>query len=163
MATMVTPLAPVRAVKNAQATSAAMALPPGSQPAAASRKFIIRCGAPEAVSTHPTMVNSGKATRIGMVARRFISIKMVCTTMGSKSLLNRHTKESPAMEINNGVSNKVSTRIKMAAMIRNVTDLPPRQHAMSSKNVDKNARRPWRKKGESKWSATPGYRKGRSH
>ena len=76
-ATMVTPLAPVRAVKKAQEHKAAIANPPGSHPSNASMKFMIRWGAFVSVSRQPTKVNSGRATRTGMDPNRFISIRII--------------------------------------------------------------------------------------
>ena len=74
MAMMVRPVAPVRAVKMAHVRRAIIDTPPGSQPSNASESLTSRLGAPLSERRYPANVKSGMATRIGVVAIRYISI-----------------------------------------------------------------------------------------
>jgi hypothetical protein len=56
---MVTPEAPVKVLKNAQTSVAAMAVPPGSQPNQARNSRTRRRLAPLSASRYPASVNSG--------------------------------------------------------------------------------------------------------
>src|SRR5690606_33117871 len=65
---IVTPEAPVNAVKSAHTASAIIASPPGSQPSSARDRRTSRCGAPPSLSKNPANVKSGIATSTGASA-----------------------------------------------------------------------------------------------
>jgi hypothetical protein len=73
---IVSPVAPVRAVKMAQVKRAMIDSPPGNQPKIASESLINLLGAPLSERRYPAKVNSGIATRMGVVAIRYISMIM---------------------------------------------------------------------------------------
>jgi hypothetical protein len=75
-AMMVRPVAPVRAVKAEQVMRAMMDNPPGNQPRKASVNPINLLGAPLSERRYPAKVKSGIATRMGVVAIRYISMIM---------------------------------------------------------------------------------------
>ena len=62
---MVTPDAPVKAVKIAQESSVTMARPPGSQPNKERDKSTIRFGALLSANKYPAKVKRGIASRTG--------------------------------------------------------------------------------------------------
>ncbi len=70
MATMVTPEAPVKAVKSAQVTNAMTARPPGIQPSSASDSLTSRLGARLSPRMNPANVKSGMASSTGVSAMR---------------------------------------------------------------------------------------------
>ena len=70
MATIVTPEAPVKAVKRAHTINATMARPPGIQPKKAWVSFTRRFELLLSPRIYPAKVNSGKARRIGVSAMR---------------------------------------------------------------------------------------------
>ena len=65
-ATMVTPEAPVRAVKTAQAKKATIANPLGIIPKTLWKTATNLCEVPAALKTYPLKVNSGRATNKGV-------------------------------------------------------------------------------------------------
>ena len=65
---IVTPDAPVNAVKNAQAARDTSASPPGIQPSKELVNLTRRFGASLSLSTYPANVNSGIAARNGISA-----------------------------------------------------------------------------------------------
>jgi len=71
---MVTPDAPVKAVKKAHDTMPAMASPPGIQPSRALKSLSRRCGPPPAAMVIPAKVNKGMVIKLGWLARRYSSI-----------------------------------------------------------------------------------------
>jgi hypothetical protein len=75
-AMIVSPVAPVSAVKRAQVTRAIIDSPPGNQPKIASESLISLFGAPLSERRYPAKVKRGIATRIGVVAIRYISMIM---------------------------------------------------------------------------------------
>src|SRR5512139_1855141 len=75
-AMMVRPVAPVRAVKAEQVIRAIMDNPPGNQPRRASVSPISLLGALLSDRRYPAKVKRGMATRMGVVAIRYISMIM---------------------------------------------------------------------------------------
>lgn len=68
MATMVTPLPPVKAVKTAQATIATKARLPGIHPKSERVSRTSRSGVPLSAKMYPAKVKSGTEMRMGEVA-----------------------------------------------------------------------------------------------
>ncbi len=73
---MVSPVAPVRAVKIAQVTSVMIDSPPGSHPSRALENRKRRLGVPLPERRYPEKVKRGIATKMGVVAIRCISMIM---------------------------------------------------------------------------------------
>jgi len=67
-AMIVTPEAPVNAVKKAHATNATIANPPGSHPRIAREKLTIRTEARLSARMNPAKVNSGMVYKTGLLA-----------------------------------------------------------------------------------------------
>src|SRR4030065_1036632 len=84
-AMIVRPVAPVRAVKAEQVMRAMMDNPPGNQPRRASVSPINLLGALLSERRYPAKVKSGMATRMGVVAIRYISMIMAEESIGPKN------------------------------------------------------------------------------
>src|SRR4030042_5910608 len=81
-AMIVSPVAPVRAVKVAQVTRAMIDSPPGNQPKIALESLISLLGVPFSERRYLAKVKRGMATKIGVATIRFISMitaeKSIC-------------------------------------------------------------------------------------
>src|SRR3989304_800387 len=84
-AMMVSPVAPVRAVKAEQVIRAMMDNPPGNQPRKASVNPINLLGALLSERRYPAKVKRGMATRMGVVAIRCISMIMAEESIWAKN------------------------------------------------------------------------------
>src|SRR3989338_7246219 len=73
IAMMVTPLAPVNAVKKAQVKRVTIATPPGIHPTQALATSISRLGVPLSAMMYPAKVKRGIVNRVGAEAIRYIS------------------------------------------------------------------------------------------
>ena len=73
-AKIVTPEAPVKAVKRAQSRRVIIVRPPGSQPRKIRENWSIRCGALLSERRIPAKIKSGRETSRGVSANRDISI-----------------------------------------------------------------------------------------
>jgi len=107
-AMIVRPVAPVRAVKIAQVTRAMRESPPGNQPRIASVSLINLFGAPLSERRYPAKVKSGMATRMGVVAMRYISIIMAEESIW---LVKKSRSERPAITTKRGAPRIVRMNI----------------------------------------------------
>jgi hypothetical protein len=96
---MVRPVAPVKAVKMAQVTSVMIESPPGSHPNRALENLKRRLGVPLSERRYPEKVKRGMATKIGVVAIRYISMIMAEESIW---LVNNRTRATPAMTTKRG-------------------------------------------------------------
>ena len=63
---MVTPLPPVKAVKNEHSTAVATTVPTAPPPIMATNRLPMRCAAPVRANTNPANVNKGSAGNDGL-------------------------------------------------------------------------------------------------
>jgi hypothetical protein len=110
-AMIVSPVAPVNAVKMAQVARAMIDSPPGNHPKIASESLINRLGAPLSERRYPAKVKRGIATRTGVVAIRYISMIMAEESIW---LENKRKRVKPQMTAKRGAPKN----IKRMAMIR---------------------------------------------
>jgi hypothetical protein len=82
---MVRPVAPVKAVKAEHVMRAITDNPPGNQPSTASVNPISLLGALLSERRYPAKVKRGMATRMGVVAIRYISMIMADESMWVKN------------------------------------------------------------------------------
>ena len=73
---MVTPEAPVNAVKNAQATRTTSGTPPRMPPRKACDSRVSRSGVLPLARMNPAKVKSGMAMSVGVLATRYNSMKI---------------------------------------------------------------------------------------
>jgi hypothetical protein len=106
-AMMVRPVAPVNAVKMEQIMRAMMDRPPGSQPRTASASLNTLWGALLSERRYPAKAKRGMATRIGVVAMRYISMIMAEESMPPK---NKKRRAAPEMTIKRGVPKNIMKR-----------------------------------------------------
>jgi len=97
-AIMVSPVAPVRAVKMAQANKEIIDSPPGNQPRSAFDNLISLLGVPLSERRYPAKVKSGIAIKIGVVAIRYISI-IIAEESISPRKSNKKTRAESTMKI----------------------------------------------------------------
>jgi hypothetical protein len=119
-AMIVSPVAPVRAVKMAQAKRAMIDNPPGNHPKSASESLINLLGAPLSERRYPAKVKSGIATRMGVVAIRYISMIMAEESIWLEKNRNR---DRPEMIAKMGAPKRIKR--KMAMIKRKVISLLP--------------------------------------
>src|SRR4030043_521699 len=103
-AMMVRPVAPVSAVKMAQVTRAMIDNPPGNQPKIASESLINLLGAPLSERRYPAKVKRGIATRMGVVAIRYISMIMAEESILAK---NNRKRVRPEKTVKRGAPRKM--------------------------------------------------------
>src|SRR5512135_2483388 len=106
-AMMVRPVAPVRAVKAEQVMSAMIDNPPGNQPRKASVNPINLLGALLSERRYPAKVKSGMATRMGVVAIRYISMIMAEESIPAEY---RRKRVSPEKTVNKGAPRNMKKR-----------------------------------------------------
>jgi hypothetical protein len=114
-AMIVSPVAPVNAVKTAQVTSAMIDNPPGNQPKIASESLINLLGAPLSERRYPAKVKSGIATRMGVVAIRYISM-----IMAEESIWPEYKRKrvNPQMTANRGAPKNIMRMVRMRRAIK---------------------------------------------
>jgi len=120
---MVTPEAPVSAVKAAQVISATRARPPGIQPISARETRSSRWGLPLSAIRYPEKANNGMLIRIGMLAMRYISM---ITSEESSSTRAKLASALVAMTTKSGTPEMARMTTKMPR--RMVMPCPPRRH-----------------------------------
>src|SRR3972149_5692581 len=106
-AMIVSPVAPVNAVKTAQVISAMIDNPPGNQPKIASESLINLLGAPLSERRYPAKVKSGIATRMGVVAIRYISMIMAEESIWAK---NKRRRVRPEKTVKRGAPRNMIRR-----------------------------------------------------
>jgi hypothetical protein len=114
-AMIVSPVAPVRAVKMAQVTRAMIDNPPGNQPMIASENLINRLGVPLSERRYPAKVKRGIATRIGVVAIRCISMIMAEESIWPEKIRKR---VKPQMTAKSGAPKNMKRIIKIKKRIK---------------------------------------------
>ena len=115
-AIMVRPVAPVRAVKAEQVMRAMMDNPPGNQPRRASVSPINLLGALLSERRYPAKVKKGMATRMGVVAIRYISMIMAEESIWPK---NKRKRVRPEKTVKRGAPRNMrrkAMRIKKRVM-----------------------------------------------
>ena len=110
-AMMVTPDAPVKAVKKAQIINPTIATPPGIQPKQASQNRKSLLGELDSAMRNPERVNKGIVKMVGVLAIRYIS-----TTTAAPSISARYMARRAAMDmmIKRGVPIRARIKIKKA-------------------------------------------------
>jgi hypothetical protein len=119
-AMIVSPVAPVRAVKMAQAKRAMIDSPPGNHPKMASESLINLLGAPLSERRYPAKVKSGIATRMGVVAIRYISM-----IMAEESIWLEKSKKRARPEMTAKIGAPKRIKRRMAMISRRVIFLLP--------------------------------------
>src|SRR4030042_846082 len=115
-AMMVRPVAPVKAVKAEQVMRAMMDNPPGNQPSRASVSPISLLGALLCERRYPAKVKKGMATRIGVVAIRYISMIMAEESIWAE---NKRKRVRPEKTVKRGARRNMrrnAMRIKRRVM-----------------------------------------------
>ena len=105
IARMVTPLPPVKLVKNAHTTMATIAKPPGSQPTSARKSSTSLRGVPPSARMKPARVKSGIVGRIGLIARLYVSVGIAET---GKRSCHKSTAATPPMPTKIGAPSAVA-------------------------------------------------------
>ena len=115
-AIMVRPVAPVKAVKAEQVMRAMMDNPPGNQPRRASVSPINLLGALLSERRYPAKVKRGMATRMGVVAIRYISMIIAEESIWPK---NKRKRVRPEKTVKRGAPRNMrrnAMRIKRRIM-----------------------------------------------
>src|SRR5690606_4687315 len=121
---IVTPDAPVNAVKSAHAASEIIASPPGSQPSSACDKATSRRGALPSLKRNPANVKSGMATSTGVSDRPKNSMPM---TERSTLSLRKPAIALAAITAKSGAPSSVSTTSATATQTTSATRQCPQQ------------------------------------
>ena len=118
---IVTPEAPVNAVKTAHTARHTIARPPGSQPSNACDNLTSRCGELLSLSRNPASVNNGIAISIGISDRPKNSIATI-----DRSISERENPSIAlaAMIANNGAPSSATSNNSSAVRI---TSIAPRR------------------------------------
>jgi len=119
-ATIVIPVAPVNAVKIEQIMRAMIDSPPGNQPRTASKSLKTLWGALLSERRYPAKAKSGMATRIGVVAMRYISMIMAEESIRPE---NNRSRAKPDMTTKRGVPKNI--RRRMARTRKRITFFLP--------------------------------------
>ena len=119
---MVRPVAPVRAVKAEQVIRAMIDSPPGNQPRRASVSPINLLGALLSERRYPAKVKKGMATKMGVVAIRYISIIMAEESI---SLKNNRKRVRPEKTVKRGAPRNMIRRARKIK--RKVMSLSPNE------------------------------------
>src|SRR5512136_1395492 len=106
-AMMVRPVAPVKAVKAEHVMRAIKDNPPGNQPRTASVSPISLLGALLSERRYPAKVKRGIATRMGVVAIRYISMIMAEESMWAK---NKRKRVRPEKTVKRGAPRNMMTK-----------------------------------------------------
>jgi hypothetical protein len=114
-AMIVSPVAPVSAVKMAQVTRAMIDSPPGNQPKIASESLINLLGAPLSERRYPAKVKRGIATRIGVVAIRYISMIIAEESIWPE---NRRKRVMPQMTAKRGAPKNIRRMVMIRRMVK---------------------------------------------
>jgi len=114
-AMIVSPVAPVSAVKMAQVTRAMIDNPPGNQPKIASESLISLLGAPLSERRYPAKVKRGMATRIGVVAIRCISMIMAEESIWPE---NKRKRVKPQMTAKRGAPKNIRRMVRIRRRIK---------------------------------------------
>jgi len=114
-AMIVSPVAPVRAVKIAQVTRAIIDSPPGNQPKTALESLINLLGAPLSERRYPAKVKRGMATRIGVVAIRCISMIMAEESIW---LENKRRRVKPQMTAKSGAPKNIRRMVRIKRRVK---------------------------------------------
>jgi hypothetical protein len=109
-AIMVMPVAPVRAVKAAQVVRTMIDNPPGNQPRMASVSPINLMGALLSERRYPAKVKKGMATKIGVVAMRYISMIMAEESIWAK---NNRKRVMPEKTVKRGAPRSIKRKAVM--------------------------------------------------
>jgi hypothetical protein len=112
---IVSPVAPVRAVKMAQVTRAMIDNPPGNQPKIASESLINRLGVPLSERRYPAKVKRGMATRIGVVAIRCISMIIAEESICPE---NKRKSVNPQMTAKRGAPKNIKMMVRMIREVK---------------------------------------------
>ena len=114
-AMIVSPVAPVSAVKMAQVTRAMIDNPPGNQPKIESESLINLLGAPLSERRYPAKVKRGMATRIGVVAIRYISMIMAEESIWPKK---RRRRVKPEMTAKRGAPKNIRRMMRIKRRVK---------------------------------------------
>jgi hypothetical protein len=109
-AIIVSPVAPVKAVKMAQVRRAMIDSPPGNHPKIAFESLINLLGAPLSERRYPANVKRGIAMRMGVVAIRYISMIMAEESIW---LENSNKRARPEIITKIGAPKRIKRRMAM--------------------------------------------------